>query len=96
MQNSFYLLVIEHDNFYDTKEFDSYLFKTEEDAIEYMNDLIESYIVDYSENYDCSIEELLNEYVELTRDSNTYVSWYIEDDCNIEFYVQEKPLLKFK
>ena len=48
MQNSLYLLVIEHYNFYETKEFD------------------------------------------------TYVNWYIEDDCNVEFYIQEKPLLKFK
>lgn len=96
MQNNFYLLVVEHDNFYDTKEFDSYLFETEEDAIDYMQDLIESYKVDFSENYDCSIDELMRDYVDVTRDSDTYVNWYIEDDCNIEFYIQEKPLLKFK
>ena len=50
--NNIYQLVIEHDNFYDTKEFDSYLFETEEDAIDYMNDLMESYKLDFVENYD--------------------------------------------
>lgn len=95
--NSIYQLVIEHDNFYDTKEFDSYLFETEEDAIDYMNDLMESYKLDFMENYDLDdVNQLMNEYVEITRESDTYVNWYIEDDCNIEFYIQEKPILKFK
>ena len=96
MQNSFYLLVVERDDFYDTKEIDSYLFETKDDAIEYMQDLMESYKVDLSENYDCSINELMRDYIEITRESDTYVNWYIEDACDIEFYVQEKPLLKFK
>ena len=97
MTNSYlYLLVVEHDNFYDTKEFDSFLFETEEDAIEYMNDLMESYKVDFAQNYDVDIDELMRDYVEITRESTTYVNWYIEDDCNVEFYIQEKPILKFK
>ena len=95
--NSIFQLVIEHDNFYDTKEFDSYLFENEEDAIDYMRDLMESYQLDFVENYDCEdVNQLMNEYVEVTRESDTYVNWYIEDDCNIEFYIQEKPVLKFK
>lgn len=95
--NNIFQLVVEHDNFYDTKEFDSYLFETEEDAIDYMNDLMESYKLDFVENYDCEdVNQLMNEYVEVTRESDTYVNWYIEDDCNIEFYIQEKPILKFK
>lgn len=95
--NNIYQLVIEHDNFYDTKEFDSYLFENEEDAIDYMNDLMDSYKQDFMDNYDCETEDqLMNEYIEITIDSDTYVNWYIEDDCNIEFYIQEKPVLKFK
>ena len=95
--NNIFQLVVEHDNFYDTKEFDSYLFETEEDAIDYMRDLMESYQLDFVENYSCAdVNQLMNEYVEVTRESDTYVNWYIEDDCNIEFYIQEKPVLKFK
>ena len=95
--NSLYLFVIEHDNFYDTKEFDSFLFETEEDAIEYMQMMMDSYKLDFMENFDCETEEqLMLEYIEVTRESDTYVNWYIEDDCNVEFYIQEKPILKFK
>ena len=95
--NNIYQLVIEHDNFYDTKEFDSYLFETEEDAIGYMRDLMESYQLDFVEIYGCAdVNQLMNEYVEVTRESDTYVNWYIEDDRNIEFYIQKKPVLKFK
>ena len=93
--NHAYLLVVEYDNFYDAKYFDSYLFETEIDAIEYMQDLIESYKVEFSENYDCSIDELMRDYIEVTNESNIYVNWHMEDSCNIEFYIQEKPLLKF-
>ena len=95
--NNIYQLIVEYDNFYDTKEFDSYLFENEEDAIDYMRDLMESYQLDFVENYGCEdVNQLMDEYVEVTRDSDTYVNWYIEDDCNIEFYIQEKPVLKFK
>ena len=95
--NNIYQLVVEYDNYYDTKEFDSYLFENEEDAIDYMRDLMESYQLDFVENYGCEdVNQLMNEYVEVTRESDTYVNWYIEDDCNIEFYIQEKPILKFK
>ena len=31
---SIFQLVVEHDNYYDTKEFDSFLFETEEDDFE--------------------------------------------------------------
>lgn len=96
MQNNFYLLVIENDDFYDTKSFDSYLFETEDDAIEYMRDLMESYKIRLSDYYDCSIDELMQDYIETTRDSGTYINWFIEYSCNIRFYIQEKPLLKFK
>lgn len=95
--NNIYQLVIENDNFYETKEFDSYLFETEEDAINYMHDLMESYQLDFVESYDCTdINQLMSDYIEVTRESDTYVNWYIEDDCNIEFYIQKKPVLKFK
>lgn len=95
--NNIYQLVVEYDNYYETKEFDSYLFENEEDAIDYMRDLMESYQLDFVENYGCEdVNQLMDEYVEVTRDSDTYVNWYIEDDCNIEFYIQEKPVLKFK
>lgn len=95
--NSVYQLVVEHNNFYDTTEFDSYLFETKEDAIDYMNDLIESYKQDFMDNYDCEdVNQLMNEYIEVTEESDTYVNWYIEDECDIEFYIQEKPVLKFK
>ena len=95
--NNIYQLIVEYDNYYDTKEFDSYLFENEEDAIDYMRDLMESYQLDFVENYGCEdVNQLMDEYVEVTRDSDTYVNWYIEDDCNIEFYIQEKPVLKFK
>ena len=95
--NNIYQLVVEYDNYYDTKEFDSYLFENEEDAIDYMRDLMESYQLDFVENYGCEdVNQLMNEYVEVTRESDTYVNWYIEDDCNIEFYIQEKPIFKFK
>ena len=95
--NNIYQLVIEYDNYYDTKEFDNYLFKTEKDAIDYMYDLMESYKLDFVDRYGCEdVNQLMNEYVEVTRESDTYVNWYIEDDCNIEFYIQEKPVLKFK
>ena len=94
---SIFQLVVEHDNFYDTKEFDSFLFETEEDAVEYMKDLMASYLQDFIDNYDCdSVDQLMNEYIETTEESDTYVNWYIEDDCNIEFYIQEKPVFKFK
>ncbi len=98
MQNKnthMYLLTIEHDNYYDTKEFDSYLFETKDDAIEYMKDLIESYKVDFAGNYDVDIDQLMLEYVDETRSGDDYINWYIEDDCNIEFSIQEKPILKF-
>ena len=95
--NNIYQLVVKYDNYYDTKEFDSYLFETEKDAIDYMYDLMESYQLDFVENYGCEdVNQLMDEYVEVTRESDTYVNWYIEDDCNIEFYIQEKPVLKFK
>ena len=95
--NNIYQLVVEYDNYYDTKEFDSYLFENEEDAIDYMRDLMESYQLDFVENYGCEdVNQLMNEYVEVTRESDTYVNWYIEDDCNIEFYIQKKSVLKFK
>ena len=95
--NNIYQLVVEYDNYYDTKEFDSYLFENEEDAIDYMYDLMESYKLDFVDRYGCEdVNQLMDEYVEVTRDSDTYVNWYIEDDCNIEFYIQEKPILKFK
>ena len=95
--NNIYQLVVEYDNYYDTKEFDSYLFENEEDAIDYMRDLMESYQLDFVENYGCEdVNQLMNEYVEVTRESDTYVNWYIEDNCNIEFYIQKKPVLKFK
>ncbi len=94
--NSLFLLVIEHDNYYDSVEYDSYLFENKDDAIEYMKDLIESYKVDYAENYDCDIDQLMLEYVDETISGDDYVNWYIEDDCNIEFSIQEKPILKFK
>ena len=95
--NNIYQLVVKYDNYYDTKEFDSYLFETEKDAIDYMYDLMESYQLDFVENYGCEdVNQLMDEYVEVTRDSDTYVNWYIEDDCNFEFYIQEKPILKFK
>ena len=95
--NNIFQLVVEHNNFYDSTEFDNYLFETEEDAINYMRDLMESYKLDFVENYDCEdVNQLMNEYVEVTRESDTYVNRYIEYDCNIEFYIQEKPLLKFK
>ncbi len=94
---SIFQLVVEHDNFYDIKEFDSFLFETEEDAVEYMKDLMASYLQDFIDNYDCdSVDQLMNEYIETTEESDTYVNWYIEDDCNIEFYIQEKPVFKFK
>ena len=95
--NNIYQLVIEHNNFYDTKEFDSYLFENEKDAIAYMHDLMEAYKQDFMDNYDCETEDqLMNEYIEITEESDTYVNWYIEDDCDIEFYIQEKTVLKFK
>ena len=95
--NNIYQLVVKYDNYYDTKEFDSYLFENEEDAIDYMRDLMESYQLDFVENYGCEdVNQLMNEYVEVTRESDTYVNWYIEDNCNIEFYIQKKPVLKFK
>ncbi len=94
--NSLFLLVVEHDNFYDTKEFDSYLFETKEDAREYMKDLIESYRVDFAGLYDVKTDQLMLEYVDETISGDDYVNWYIEDDCNVEFYIQEKPLLKYK
>lgn len=93
-----YQLVIENDMFYDTKEFDSYIFPTEEDAIEYMNMLIETYKEDWMTNFDCETEDqLMNEYVEETSHmiTDTYKNFYIEDYCNTEFYIQKKPLLKF-
>ena len=93
-----YQLVIENDMFYDTKEFDSYIFPTEEDAIEYMNMLIETYKEDWMTNFDCESEEqLMSEYVEETSHmiTDTYKNFYIEDYCNTEFYIQKKPLLKF-
>lgn len=95
--NNIYQLVIEYDNYYDTKEFESYLFETEKDAIDYMYDLMESYKLDFVDRYGCEdVNQLMDEYVEVTRESDTYVNWYIEDDCNIEFYIQERPILKFK
>lgn len=95
--NNIYQLVIENDNFYETKEFDSYLFETEKDAIDYMHDLMESYMLDFIESYECEdANQLMNEYLEVTIESDTYVNWYIEDDCNITFYIQKKPILKFK
>lgn len=94
--NNIFQLVIEHDNFYDTKEFDSYLFENEKDAIDYMRDLMESYKQDFMDNFDCDEHQLMLEYIEVTRESDTYVNWYIEDNCNVEFYIQEKPILKFK
>ena len=97
MNNIIYQVVVEHNIFYDSTEFDNYLFETEEDAIDYMNDLMESYKLDFVENYDCEdVNQLMSEYIEITSESDTYVNWYIEDDCNIEFYIQEKPILKFK
>lgn len=92
-----YQLVIENDMFYDTKEFDSYIFPTEEDAIEYMNMLIETYKEDWMYNFDCESEDqLMNEYVEEDcKHDGTYRNFYIEDYCNTEFYIQKKPLLKF-
>lgn len=94
--NNIFQLVIEHDNFYDTKEFDSYLFETEKDAIDYMRDLMESYKQDFMDNFDCNEHQLMLEYIEITSESDTYVNWYIEDNCNIEFYIKEQPILKFK
>ena len=95
--NNIFQVVVERNYFYDGIEFDSYLFENEEDAIDYMRDLMESYQLDLVENYDCEdVNQLMNEYLEVTRESDTYVNWYIEDDCNIEFYIQEKPVLKFK
>lgn len=92
-----YQLVIENDMFYDTKEFDSYIFPTEKDAIEYMNMLIETYKEDWMNNFDCESEDqLMNEYVEEDyKHDGTYKHFYIEDYCNTEFYIQKKPLLKF-
>lgn len=94
-----YQLVVENDMFYDTKEFDNYIFENEEDAIEYMNMLIETYKQDWMNNFDCETEDqLMIEYVEETSHmvTNTYKNFYIEDYCNTEFYIQEKPILKFK
>ena len=94
-----YQLVVENDMFYDTKEFDNYIFENEEDAIEYMNMLIETYKQDWMNNFDCETEDqLMSEYVEETSRmvTNTYKNFYIEDYCNTEFYIQEKPILKFK
>ena len=52
---------------------------------------------DFIDNFDCESEaQLMDEYLEITSESDTYVNWYIEDDCNIEFSIQEKPVLKFK
>ena len=69
--NNIYQLVIEHNNFYDTKEFDSYLFENEKDAIAYMHDLMEAYKQDFMDNYDCETEDqLMNEYIEITEESD--------------------------
>ena len=94
--NHLYQLTIEQNIFYDTKDFESYIFETQEDAIEYMKMLIETYKQDWMEEFNCeSAEQLMREYVEIF-DDNTYVNFYIEDHSNTEFFIQEKPILKFR
>ena len=99
MDNKIYLLVVEWDNFYDTPEFDSYAFSDLDSASIYMENLIDSIKIDFMERFDCETEDqLLNEYLEitdLTRGAFLHKSLYVEDDCDVHVYIQEKSLMKF-
>ena len=91
-----FALVVEYDNFYDTKEFDCYIFENELDAIDYMRDLMQYHKLDLIDRLDLETEEeLLSDYLEICRESDTYCNFYVEENCNIEFYIQKKPILKF-
>lgn len=93
-----YQVVVEEDNFYDTKEFYTYVFCSKTDAEEYRLELIEAYKNDFMERYECETEDqLLNEYLDIEESSYNYgyINMYIEDDCNICLYVEEKPILSF-
>jgi hypothetical protein len=96
--NVIYQLVVEEDNFYDTKEFYTYLFESKADAEEYRLELIEAYKNDFMERLECETEDqLLNEYLDITESSFNYgyINMYIEDDCNVCLYVEEKSILRF-
>lgn len=96
MINDIFLIVVEWDNFYDTKEYWSYAFENINDAKSYMSDLIESFKLDFIERFDCESEDqLLNEYLEITDYQHDCVNMYIEDDCNVSICIEQKPILKY-
>ena len=96
MISDIFLIVVEWDNFYDTKEYTSYAFENIDDAKSYMSDLIESFKLDFIERFDCESEDqLLNEYLEINDYQHDYVNMYIEDDCNVSICIEKKPILKY-
>ena len=93
-----FLLVVEWDNYYDTKEFDSYAFTNVESAEGYMEDLIESIKIDFMDRFECETEEqLLSEYLEIDDHTRSlpHKSLYVEDDCYVSIYVEKKSLMSF-
>ena len=96
--NVIYQVVVEEDNFYDTKEFYTYLFESKKDAEEYRLELVEAYKNDFMERLECETEDqLLDEFLDITESSfsHGYINMYIEDDCNVCLYVEEKSILRF-
>lgn len=93
-----YELVVRDDHFYSSVEYDTYLFYTKKDALDYMNDLIEAYKLDWRDELGLeTMEELLEDYLEVISQNadDTYVNYYIDDHCDVSFFIDEKSILKY-
>jgi hypothetical protein len=82
------------DDYYDALASTVYLFKTKEDAIYYLQELIENWRRETIISYDYSEEDFENDLYEFRRDK-TYYYASLEDCMSYELSITEKPIMTF-
>lgn len=91
-----YLIVKEEDFFYDDKYIDIDVFKTKDDAEEFLKDYFDILLYDLENDYNGSKREddlTFEEAIEITKEKN-YVRIYLEDAYYITIEIQEKEVMK--
>ena len=91
-----YLIVKEEDFFYDDKYTDIDVFKTKDDAKEFLKDYFDILLYDLENDYNGSRREddlTFEEAIEITEGKN-YVRIYLEDAYYITIEIQEKEVMK--
>lgn len=82
-------------NYYDDLVTRIYLFKTEEDAIYYLQELIEEWRRETIICYDYTEEDFENDLYESSFNNKTYYYASLEDCMSYELSITEKPIMSF-